>query len=84
MAPDKKQFILNAFVMQAPGHLNPGLFKYPKDKGRSYNDIKHWMELAQKLEKAKFHAMFFADGMSPFSFFGKLSFGDLFICQDIL
>ncbi|KUJ12616.1 Nitrilotriacetate monooxygenase component A/pristinamycin IIA synthase subunit A [Mollisia scopiformis] len=61
MAPEKKQFILNAFVMQAPGHLNPGLFKYPNDKGRSYNDVKHWMSLAQKLEKAKFHAMFFAD-----------------------
>ncbi|KAE8440549.1 hypothetical protein EG329_007242 [Mollisiaceae sp. DMI_Dod_QoI] len=61
MAPEKKQFILNAFVMQAPGHLNPGLFKYPKDQGRKYNDVKHWMSLAQKLEKAKFHAMFFAD-----------------------
>ena len=57
----KKQLILNAFVMQAPGHLNPGLFKYPADKGRSYNKIKHWIDLAQKLEAAKFHAIFFAD-----------------------
>lgn len=61
MSSPKKQLILNAFAMQAPGHLNPGLFKYPKDKGRSYNDIKHWQEVARKLEAAKFHAIFFAD-----------------------
>ncbi|KAH8590574.1 luciferase-like domain-containing protein [Bisporella sp. PMI_857] len=61
MAPPKKQFILNAFAMQAPGHLNPGLFKYPKDKGRDYNKIKNWISIAQKLEAAKFHAIFFAD-----------------------
>lgn len=57
----KKQLILNAFAMQSPGHLNPGLWKYPKDQGRAYNDIKHWITLAQKLEAAKFHAIFFAD-----------------------
>lgn len=61
MAEPKKQWILNAFAMQAPGHLNPGLFKYPKDKGRKYNDIHHWIALAQELEEAKFHAIFFAD-----------------------
>jgi FMN-dependent oxidoreductase (nitrilotriacetate monooxygenase family) len=61
MASPKKQFILNAFAMQAPGHLNPGLFNYPADQGRKYNDIKHWISIAQRLEKAKFHAIFFAD-----------------------
>lgn len=61
MATPKKQFIINAFAMQAPGHLNPGLFKYPADKGRKYNDIHHWIELAKELEEAKFHAIFFAD-----------------------
>jgi FMN-dependent oxidoreductase (nitrilotriacetate monooxygenase family) len=61
MAPAKKQLILNAFAMQSPGHLNPGLFKYPKDKGSQYNNIKHWQALAQQLEAAKFHAIFFAD-----------------------
>lgn len=61
MPSPRKQLILNAFAMQAPGHLNPGLFKYPKDKGRLYNDIKQWQEVARKLEAAKFHAIFFAD-----------------------
>ena len=60
-SPPKKQLILNAFAMQAPGHLNPGLFRYPKDKGAEYTNIKHWISLAQKLEAAKFHAIFFAD-----------------------
>jgi FMN-dependent oxidoreductase (nitrilotriacetate monooxygenase family) len=57
----QKQWILNAFAMQAPGHLNPGLWKAPGDDGPRYNDIDHWIELARKLEKAKFHAIFFAD-----------------------
>lgn len=56
-----KQLILNAFAMQAPGHLNPGLFRYPGDQGKNYTQISHWITLAQKLEKAKFHAIFFAD-----------------------
>jgi len=61
MSAPKKQFIMNVFAMQAPSHLSPGLFNYPKDEGRRYNDIKHWISIAQKLEKAKFHAIFFAD-----------------------
>ena len=57
----KKQLIINAFAMQSPGHLNPGLFRYPGDTQSSYKDIKHWVGLAKKLEAAKFHAIFFAD-----------------------
>jgi hypothetical protein len=33
MSPRKKQLIINAFVMQAPEHFNPGLFKHLADKG---------------------------------------------------
>ena len=61
MNSTKKQLIINAFAMQTPGHLNPGLFNYPSDKGTRYHDIKTWVTLAEKLEKAKFHAIFFAD-----------------------
>ncbi|OOF94063.1 hypothetical protein ASPCADRAFT_516424 [Aspergillus carbonarius ITEM 5010] len=57
----QKQLILNAFAMQSPSHLNPGLHRYPKDQGRNYTSLKHWTQLAQKLEAAKFHAIFFAD-----------------------
>jgi FMN-dependent oxidoreductase (nitrilotriacetate monooxygenase family) len=58
---DRKQLILNAFAMQSPSHLNPGLFRYPNDRGSHYKDLSHWIELAKKLEAAKFHAIFFAD-----------------------
>ncbi|TEY70437.1 hypothetical protein BOTCAL_0103g00200 [Botryotinia calthae] len=61
MSSTKKQLILNAFTMQAPTHLNPGFFKYPGDQGSEYKNIKSWIALAEKLEKAKFHAIFFAD-----------------------
>ena len=61
MTAPKKQLILNAFAMQSPSHLNPGLFQYPADQGSQYKNIQTWVSLAQKLEKAKFHAIFFAD-----------------------
>lgn len=61
MSTEKKQLIINAFAMHSPSHLNPGLFRYPTDKGADYKNIKHWIALAQKLEEAKFHAIFFAD-----------------------
>lgn len=60
-AKEKKQWIINAFAMQAPCHLNPGLHKHPLNQNHKYSDIKSWIALAQKLEAAKFHAIFFAD-----------------------
>ncbi|KAK2809107.1 hypothetical protein FQN50_004161 [Emmonsiellopsis sp. PD_5] len=60
-SPPKKQLIVNAFAMQSPSHLNPGIHRFPGDKGGEYTNIKHWISLAQKLEAAKFHAIFFAD-----------------------
>ncbi|QDS73433.1 hypothetical protein FKW77_008569 [Venturia effusa] len=56
-----KQWIINAFAMQAPCHLNPGLHNHPLNKHHKYNSINSWISLARKLEEAKFHAIFFAD-----------------------
>lgn len=61
MSDLRKKLILNAFVMQTPSHLSAGSFRAPGDKGREYKNIHHWIQLAQKLERAKFHAIFFAD-----------------------
>ena len=61
MGESKKRWILNAFAMQAPDHLNPGLLNYPKDQGHKYKDIHHWIALAKELEEAKLHSIFFAD-----------------------
>ncbi|CAG79761.1 luciferase-like domain-containing protein [Yarrowia lipolytica] len=59
--PDKKKIILNAFVMNTPNHLNPGLWRHPDNQQKNWNDLDYWVNLAQLLEKGKFHAMFVAD-----------------------
>ncbi|CZR50420.1 probable coenzyme F420-dependent N5,N10-methylene tetrahydromethanopterin reductase and related flavin-dependent oxidoreductases [Phialocephala subalpina] len=60
-AKQKKQLILNAFVEMCSGHQSPGLWRHPDDQSYRFNDIDYWMDLAQRLEKAKFHGIFIAD-----------------------
>ena len=62
----KKQIILNAFVMNTPGHLAPGLWKHPRNKTDQYTKLSFWTDLAQLLDKANFHAMFIADTLGPY------------------
>ncbi|RDW73213.1 alkanesulfonate monooxygenase [Coleophoma cylindrospora] len=57
----KKQLILNAFVMNSPGHLAPGLWKHPRNNTSEYTQLKFWTDLAQLLDQANFHAIFIAD-----------------------
>lgn len=57
----KKELIINAFVESCSGHQSPGLWSHPRDKSWDFNNIKHWVELAQKLEKGKLHGIFIAD-----------------------
>lgn len=57
----KKKLIINAFVESCSGHQSPGLWRHPRDKSWDFNNIKHWVELAQLLEKGHFHGMFIAD-----------------------
>ena len=64
MAPDKKQIILNAFVMDAPGHLSPGLWRHPQSKTSEYKKLSFWTGLAKLLDDAGFHGMFIADTVS--------------------
>lgn len=59
--PAKKQLVINAFVMSCSGHQSPGLWTHPDDKSWGFNNVKHWVELAQLLEKGNFHGMFIAD-----------------------
>ncbi|KAJ5188953.1 Nitrilotriacetate monooxygenase component A/pristinamycin IIA synthase subunit A [Penicillium cf. griseofulvum] len=62
----KKQIILNAFVMNTPGHLAPGLWKHPRNKTDQYKTLSFWTELAQLLDKSGFHAMFIADTLGAY------------------
>ncbi|KAH8176739.1 luciferase-like monooxygenase domain-containing protein [Sarocladium implicatum] len=62
----KKQLIINAFVETCSGHQSPGLWTHPDDESWRFNDIKHWTELAQLLEKGKIHGMFIADVLGAY------------------
>ncbi|MDH4568039.1 LLM class flavin-dependent oxidoreductase [Pseudomonas sp. BN414] len=56
-----KQIRLNAFAMNAVGHLSPGLWRHPRDQARRYTDIHYWIDLAQTLERGKIDGLFLAD-----------------------
>ncbi|MFZ6046908.1 LLM class flavin-dependent oxidoreductase [Pseudomonas sp. CR3202] len=56
-----KQIRLNAFAMNAVGHLSPGLWRHPRDQARRYTDIHYWIELARTLERGKIDGLFLAD-----------------------
>ena len=74
-------FVFRAFWLQEPaisrvrsssqhagsGHQSPGLWRHPEDESHRFNDVEHWTELAQMLEKAKFHGIFIADVLGMLS-----------------
>lgn len=64
--PKKKQLLLNAFLMNTPGHLSPGLWRHPRNQTADYNKLSFWTRLAKKLDDAGFHAMFIADTLGPY------------------
>ncbi|KAI5865261.1 Nitrilotriacetate monooxygenase component A/pristinamycin IIA synthase subunit A [Durotheca rogersii] len=62
----KKQVLLNAFVMTTPGHLSPGLWRHPRNRTDEYNKLGFWTSLARLLDDGGFHAMFIADTLGPY------------------
>jgi FMN-dependent oxidoreductase (nitrilotriacetate monooxygenase family) len=62
----KKQMILNAFVMNTPGHLAAGQWRNPRNKTDQYTKLSFWTDLAKLLDDANFHAMFIADTLGPY------------------
>lgn len=64
--PAKKQLILNAFVMNTPGHLSAGLWNHPRNHTDQYFQLPFWISLAKLLDDAGFHAMFIADTLGPY------------------
>ncbi|KAI1621286.1 alkanesulfonate monooxygenase [Exophiala viscosa] len=65
----KKKMILNAFVMNSPGHLATGFWKHPRNKTTEYTKLKFWTDLAQMLDKAGFHALFVADVLGAYDIY---------------
>jgi FMN-dependent oxidoreductase (nitrilotriacetate monooxygenase family) len=62
----KKKMILNAFVMNTPGHLAPGLWRHPRNNTDQYKKLSFWTDLAKLLDDAGFHAMFIADVLGAY------------------
>lgn len=62
----KKQLILNAFAINAPGHLSPGLWRHPRNATAGFNKLGYWTNLAQLLDKAGFHTLFIADVLGAY------------------
>ena len=65
-ASGKKKLILNAFAMNTPGHLSPGLWMHPRNRTNEYKKLSFWTDLAQLLDKAGFHSLFLADVLGPY------------------
>ncbi|GGB28284.1 N5,N10-methylene tetrahydromethanopterin reductase [Tistrella bauzanensis] len=56
-----RQIRLNAFEMNAVGHIAHGLWRHPRDRATSYTDIGWWQDLARILERGLFDGLFLAD-----------------------
>ncbi|KIW26207.1 uncharacterized protein PV07_09320 [Cladophialophora immunda] len=66
LVPPKKQWIMNAFAMSSPGHVNAGLWRHPRNRCQEYHNVDYWIELARILEKGKFHGIFIADMLGAY------------------
>jgi alkanesulfonate monooxygenase SsuD/methylene tetrahydromethanopterin reductase-like flavin-dependent oxidoreductase (luciferase family) len=65
-----KQLRINAFDMNSPGHLSPGLWRHPRDRSTSYKDLDYWTDLAKTLERGKVDALFIADVLGLYDVYG--------------
>ena len=70
-AKPKKSLILNAFVESCSGHQSPGLWRHPDDHSVDFNNVDHWIALAQLLEGAKFHGIFIADVLGGYDVYNS-------------
>jgi len=64
------QIRLNAFIMNTPVHLSPGLWRHPRDRSTDFTSLSHWQELARLWERGLFDGVFLADVLGPYDVFG--------------
>ncbi|MCW2563472.1 MAG: FMN-dependent oxidoreductase, nitrilotriacetate monooxygenase family, partial [Mycobacterium sp.] len=60
MSGPRRELHLNAFLMEAGHH--EAAWRLPESNPRADFDLRHWIELAQLAENAKFDSLFLADG----------------------
>jgi alkanesulfonate monooxygenase len=66
----KKQIRLNAFIMNTPVHLSPGLWRHPRDQSVNFTKLDHWLDLARLWERGLFDGVFLADVLGPYDVYG--------------
>ena len=59
-----KEICLNAFDMNCVGHIQHGMWTYPRDRSTEYNTIRYWQDLARLAERGQFDGMFLADKLA--------------------
>jgi FMN-dependent oxidoreductase (nitrilotriacetate monooxygenase family) len=60
MSVARRELHLNAFLMEAGHH--EAAWRLPESNPRADFDLRHWIDLAQLAENAKFDSLFLADG----------------------
>lgn len=65
-----REIRLNAFVMNAPVHQSPGLWRHPRDRATSFNRLDLWLDLARLWERGLFDGVFLADVLGPYDVYG--------------
>ena len=68
---NKKQIRLNAFIMNTPVHLSPGLWRHPRDTASNFTQLSHWLDLARLWERGLFDGVFLADVLGPYDVYGN-------------
>ncbi len=56
-----KPLHFSAFVMNTTSHILHGAWRSPEARQTDFNSLRHWIDLAQTLERANFDFIFFAD-----------------------
>lgn len=58
---ERPRLALSAFLMNTSSHILGGLWRHPDAQQHRFYDPQIWIDLAKKLEAAKFDSLFFAD-----------------------
>ncbi len=56
--------------MNCVGHIQQGLWTHPRDRSTEYCSLRHWVELAQLLERGLFDGVFLADILGVYDVHG--------------
>lgn len=57
----RPRFVLSAFLMNTSSHILGGMWRHPDAQQHRFHELGLWVDLARKLEEAKFDNMFLAD-----------------------